>query len=71
MLQPGVHFASLRIESIASSTIENPVASPDELLVYEATARADRHQVREADSYGRALDEGIRLQRERPISTPA
>lgn len=63
-----LQFASLRIEAIASSTIENTVASPEELVLFEVTKQTDREQVREVANYGRALDEGVRLLGERPIS---
>lgn len=63
-----LQYASLRIEAIASSTIENTVASPEELVLFEATNKAERGQVREVANYGLAHDEGVRLLRERPIS---
>lgn len=63
-----LQYASLRIEAIASSTIENTVASPEELVLYEVTKQTDREQVREVANYGRALDEGVRLLGGRPIS---
>ncbi len=63
-----LQYASLRIEAMASSTIENTVASPDELVLYEVTKKTDREQVREVANYGAALNEGLKLLEERPIS---
>lgn len=39
-----LQYASLRLEAIASSTIENTVASPEELVLFEATNQFDREQ---------------------------
>jgi Fic family protein len=63
-----LHYASLRMEAIASSTIENTVASPDELALFEVTKKAGRAQVREVANYGVALIEGVRMLSTRPIS---
>ncbi|MBV6458372.1 MAG: hypothetical protein HONBIEJF_01499 [Fimbriimonadaceae bacterium] len=63
-----LQYASLRIEAIASSTIENTVASPDELVLFEVTKKTDRGQVREVANYGIALDEGVNLLKRLPIS---
>ncbi len=63
-----LQYASLRLEAIASSTIENTVASPEELVLFEVTKHTDREQVREVANYGTALDEGVRLLVDQPIS---
>lgn len=66
---PGLlNFASLNIEAMASSTIENTIASADELMLFQATQRADREEVREVANYGTALQLGVQILKERPLS---
>lgn len=61
-------FASLQLEAIASSTIENTVASAEEVILFQATHHAGREQVREVSNYGKALEQGVDLLAQRPIS---
>lgn len=61
-------FASLQLESIASSTIENTIASAEEVILFRATQHAHREQVREVANYGAALELGVSLLEIRPIS---
>lgn len=62
-------YSSLQKEAIASSTIEGTIASPDELVRFQASHRAERIAVREVDNYGKALDWGFRQLAERDITT--
>ena len=61
-------YASFRAEAIASSTIEDTVASPDELALFESGDVPHRNQVREVSNYRIALEEGVQAVRERTIS---
>lgn len=62
-------YSSLQKEAIASSTIEGTIASPDELVRFQASHHADRVAVREVDNYGKALEWGFRQLAERDITT--
>lgn len=61
-------YASFRTEAIASSTIEDTIASPDELTLFENGDIPHRNQVREVSNYRLALEEGVQAVREREIS---
>ena len=61
-------YASFRAEAIASSTIEDTVASPDELVLFEGGDVPNRNQVREVSNYRIALEEGVLAVRDREIS---
>jgi Fic family protein len=51
-------YSSLRLEALASSTIEGTVASPEELIRFEVEKRSQREQVREVGNYTLALEWG-------------
>jgi Fic family protein len=51
-------YGSLRLEALASSTIEGTIASPEELLRFEAVQRSPGEQVREVNNYVQALEWG-------------
>lgn len=62
-------YGSLRREAVASSTIEDTVASPEELAIFESTGRAERGAVREVSNYASALEYGVGQVPQRPISS--
>lgn len=61
-------YSSLQKEAIASSTIEGTIASPDELVRYQASHHADRAAVREVANYRTALEWGFQQLSERDIT---
>ncbi|NJP12439.1 MAG: hypothetical protein HC866_25685 [Leptolyngbyaceae cyanobacterium RU_5_1] len=62
-------YSSLQKEAIASSTIEGTIASPDELVRFQASHHTERMAVREVDNYGKALEWGFQQLSERDITT--
>ncbi|MDQ6692872.1 MAG: Fic family protein [Chloroflexota bacterium] len=64
-------YSSLQREAIASSTIEDTIASPDELVRYQAAAHisngSEREAVREVANYSDALSWGYSQLGRRPI----
>lgn len=62
-------YSSLQRESIASSTIEGTIASPDELVRFQASHHTERMAVREVDNYGKALEWGFEQLEVRDINT--
>lgn len=62
-------YSSLQREAIASSTIEGTIASPDELVRFQASHHTERAAVREVDNYGKALEWGFQQLSERDITT--
>ena len=63
-------YGSLRREAIASSTIEGTIATPDELVLFEADQQPARREVREVANYAEALRWGVSLLRQEfPITT--
>ncbi len=62
-------YASFRSEAIASSTIEDTVASPDELALFESGFGSNRDEVREVQNYRIALEAGVEAIRTREISS--
>lgn len=62
-------YSSLRREALASSTIEGTIASPDELIRFQATDYSERAAVREVNNYAEALAWGCEQLTVRPIST--
>lgn len=61
-------YSSLRREALASSTIEGTIASPDELVLFEALQYTEREDVREVDNYAQALTWGYEQLATRPIA---
>lgn len=51
-------YGSLQREAIASSTIEDTIATPDELILFQVTHHAERSAVREVSNYSDALQWG-------------
>lgn len=62
-------YSSLQKEAIASSTIEGTIATPDELVRFQASHYAEGTAVREVDNYGKALHWGFQQLAERDITT--
>jgi Fic family protein len=60
-------YSSLRREALASSTIEGTIASPDELVRFEASQSSDREAVREVSNYTNALEWGVQQLERLPI----
>ena len=60
-------YSSLQREAIASSTIEGTIASPDELVLYQASQQTGREAVREVANYASALTWGYEQLAARPI----
>ncbi len=59
-----------RVEAVASSKIEGTVTTVSELLIYEADSGANaRADTREVRNYSRALERGLELLSEIPVST--
>ncbi len=52
-------YGSLRKEAIASSTIEETIATADELILFEESRTSDREAVREVANYTTALEWGF------------
>lgn len=62
-------YGSLQREALASSTIEDTIASPDELILFQAVQHTEREAVREVANYAKALDWGVGELANLPIST--
>jgi Fic family protein len=62
-------LASLDKEAIASSTIENTIASPEEFVLFQAIGGPARDATVEVANYRQAMEEGIRLIKDLPICT--
>src|SRR2546429_8304401 len=62
-------YSSLQREALASSTIEGTIASPDELVRFQASHQTEREAVREVANYGMALEWGCQMLQKRPIAT--
>jgi len=62
-------YGSLQREAIASSTIEGTVASPDELVLFQAVQREDTAAVREVANYAASLRWGIEQLASLPIAS--
>ena len=62
-------YSSLQKEAIASSTIEDTIATPDELVLFQTSRVADRDAVRQVANYSHALDWGVGEIKERPLAT--
>lgn len=61
ILLPNAHllvYSSLPREALASSTIEGTIASPDELVLFQASHDTNRAAVREVTNYVLALEWG-------------
>jgi Fic family protein len=61
-------YGSLRREAIASSTIEGTIASPEELVRFEAIQETDRQDVREVANYLEAINWGVKQLPSMPIA---
>lgn len=61
-------YASFFNEAIASSTIEGTIASPEELIRYQAGIKPERLQVIEVANYQNALRTGVDMLATRPIT---
>lgn len=61
-------FASLSRESIASSTIEGTVASPEELVLFEIDAIEESVRLREVWNYNKAVSFGVEELAQRPLT---
>jgi Fic family protein len=62
-------YSSLQREALASSTIEGTIASPDELVLFQASRYSEREAVREVANYGHALEWGVQEMQQRPLAT--
>lgn len=62
-------YSSLQKEALASSTIEGTIASPDELVRFQASHYSDREAVREVANYGIALTWGCDRLETHPITS--
>lgn len=62
-------YSSLQREALASSTIEGTIASPDELVRFQALEQSERAVVREVDNYRAALEWGREQVETRPITS--
>lgn len=51
-------YKTMQAEAIASSTIENTIASPDELILYQRLNKLTRNEVKEVANYAEALRYG-------------
>lgn len=60
-------YSSLQREALASSTIEGTIATPDELVRYQASHQAEKSEVREVANYVHALEWGVEQIQTRPI----
>jgi Fic family protein len=61
-------YASLSRESIASSTIEGTIASPEELALFQMDALGESQRVLEVANYNKAVRYGVAELSSRPIS---
>jgi Fic family protein len=61
-------YGSLQREAIASSTIEDTIASPDELVLFQVSQQTEREAVREVANYATALEWGYEQLKTRPIA---
>ena len=61
-------YSSLQKEALASSTIEGTIATPEELVRFQASHNTEREPVREVANYSRALDYGRGFLHDNPIS---
>jgi Fic family protein len=62
-------YGSLQREALASSTIEGTIASPDELIRFQASQHSDRAAVREVANYASALAWGREQIQKLPITS--
>lgn len=62
-------YSSLQREALASSTIEDTIATPDELVLFQASRTANRESIREVANYSYALEWGVREVKIRPLVT--
>ncbi|MCA1717543.1 MAG: Fic family protein [Actinobacteria bacterium] len=62
-------YSSLQREALASSTIEDTIATPDELVLFQASHIANREAVREVANYSYALEWGVQEIETRPLAT--
>lgn len=62
-------LASLDKEALASSTIENTIASPEEFILFQAIGGPARDATIEVANYRTALQSGVELLQTLPIST--
>jgi Fic family protein len=62
-------YGSLQREAIASSTIEGTIATPDELVLFQADQKPEREEVREVANYAEALRWGCEQLKSLPITT--
>ncbi len=62
-------YSSLQREALASSTIEDTIATPNELVLFQASRTADREAIREVANYGYALQWGVWEIEDRPLAT--
>ena len=61
-------YSSLQKEALASSTIEGTIATPEELVRYQASKTTEREPVREVANYSEALEFGCSFLQNNPIS---
>lgn len=61
-------YSSLQKEALASSTIEGTIATPQELVRYQASHTTEREPVREVANYSLALGFGYGFLQSNPIS---
>ena len=61
-------YSSLQREALASSTIEGTIATPEELVRYQASRTTEREPVREVANYSEALNFGCDFLQSSPIS---
>ena len=62
-------YSSFQREAIASSTIEDTIASPDELVKFQVSEYTERAAVREVANYGDALEWGYEQLSVLPIAS--
>lgn len=62
-------YSSLQREAIASSTIEGTIATPDELVLFQAVQEPKRPEVREVANYAEALKWGLGELGSLPLAT--
>lgn len=61
-------YATLALESIASSRIEGTVASPDELVLFQLEPSGQSERVREVGNYNNAVQYGVSDVADRPVT---
>ncbi len=61
-------YGSLQREALASSTIEGTIASPEELVLYQAGQHQTREAAKEVANYAAALSWGVEQLASRPIA---